>query len=203
MPEPTYPLLIIDRLRMETDGDGVTTLVAGAGCPLRCRYCLNKSVLTREPELVTAEELYDRLKIDDLYFRATGGGPTFGGGESLLHADFIARFREVCGPDWKIYAETSLNVAPEAVRTAAECVDGFIVDIKTADPDIYRAYTGGEPAPALDNLGLLFSLVPPERVRVRVPLIPGFNDEADRLKTEETVRALGAVSVELFDYVIR
>lgn len=203
MAEPTYPLLIIDRLRMETDGDGVTTLVAGAGCPLSCRYCLNKNVLTRRPEPVTARELFDRLKIDDLYFRATGGGPTFGGGESLLHAGFISRFREVCGPDWRINAETSLNVAPEAVRTAAERVDFFIVDIKTANAEIYREYTGGEAAPALSNLGLLLSLVGPERVRVRIPLIPGFNDEADRRATDAAVRALGAENTEFFDYVVR
>lgn len=203
MAEPLYPLLVIDRLRMETDGDGVTTLVAGAGCPLSCRYCLNKSILTREAEPVSAEELYERLKIDDLYFRATGGGPTFGGGESLLHAEFISRFREVCGRDWRIYAETSLNVAAEAVREAAGCVDFFIVDIKTADADIYRAYTGGEAAPALSNLGLLLSLVGPERVRVRIPLIPGFNDEADRRATDAAVRALGAENTEFFDYVVR
>ena len=198
-----YPLLAIDRLRMETDGDGVTTLVAGAGCPLACRYCLNKKLLTGEAEPVSAEELYERLKIDDLYFRATGGGVTFGGGESLLHAPFLARFRSVCGPDWRIYAETALNVPPEAVRLAASCVDFFIVDIKTANAEIYRAYTGGEAETALSNLGLLLSLVGPERVRVRIPLIPGFNDEADRRATDAAVRALGAEKTEFFDYVIR
>ena len=203
MAEPLYPLLVIDRLRMETDGDGVTTLVAGAGCPLSCRYCLNKDVLTRGAEQVSARELFERLKIDDLYFRATGGGVTFGGGESLLHVPFIARFRSICGPDWRIYAETALSVPPESVRAAAECVDFFIVDIKTADAEIYRAYTGGEAAPALDNLALLLSLVGPERVRVRIPLIPGYNDEADRRATDAAVRALGAENTEFFDYVIR
>ena len=33
----TMPFITIDRLRMETDGDGVTTLVASKGCPLSCR----------------------------------------------------------------------------------------------------------------------------------------------------------------------
>ena len=94
MAEPLFPLLSLSRLRMGTDGEGVTTLAAGAGCPLSCRWCINKRLLrelTAEP--VTAAELLDRVKIDDLYFRATGGGVTFGGGESLLHAGFIRRFR--------------------------------------------------------------------------------------------------------------
>ena len=33
MAEPLYPFLTMARLRMEIDGEGVTTLVAGAGCP--------------------------------------------------------------------------------------------------------------------------------------------------------------------------
>ena len=32
----------VSRHRLTTDGEGVTTLVAFNGCPLRCKYCLNK-----------------------------------------------------------------------------------------------------------------------------------------------------------------
>ena len=75
MAEPLYPLLRLARLRMGTDGEGVTTLIAGAGCPLHCRWCINRELLLRAPsELVTAQELLERVRIDDLYFRATGGG---------------------------------------------------------------------------------------------------------------------------------
>ena len=45
MAEPLYPLLGLSRLRMGTDGTGVTTLIAGAGCPLRCRWCINRELL--------------------------------------------------------------------------------------------------------------------------------------------------------------
>lgn len=201
--EPTYPLISLARLRVETDGEGVTTLIAGAGCPLQCRYCINGRLLTLPGERVTAQELYDRVRIDDLYFRATGGGVTFGGGEALLHADFIARFRELCGREWRIYAETALSVPRSAVETAAACADGFIADVKTWDDGIYRAYTGREASAMKDNLALLLSLAGPERVRVRIPLIPGFNDDADRRATLAAVRALGAERTELFEYVIR
>ena len=90
MDELRFPLLALSRLRMGTDGKGVTTLVVGAGCPLSCRYCINRRLLKEAPQKsVTAEELLESVRIDDLYFRATGGGVTFGGGESLLHAEFI------------------------------------------------------------------------------------------------------------------
>ena len=88
----TYPLLALSRLRMQTDGVGVTTLVAGAGCPLRCKWCINKKLLAMgKPERVTPRQLYEKVRCDDLYFRATGGGVTFGGGEPLLHAAFLKR----------------------------------------------------------------------------------------------------------------
>ena len=35
-------IMSISRLRMGTDGKGVTTLVGFYGCPLDCKYCINK-----------------------------------------------------------------------------------------------------------------------------------------------------------------
>ena len=35
------PIMGVERLRINSDGDGVTTLVGFYGCPLKCRYCLN------------------------------------------------------------------------------------------------------------------------------------------------------------------
>lgn len=39
------PLIGIARHRLTIDGEGVTTLVAFHGCPLRCKYCLNPTSL--------------------------------------------------------------------------------------------------------------------------------------------------------------
>ena len=204
MAETLYPLLSLSRLRMGTDGDGVTTLVAGAGCPLSCRWCINKRLLREaKAEPVTAETLVERLRIDDLYFRATGGGVCFGGGESLLHAVFLHRFRELCPEGWRISAETSLAVPTEAVQLAAEAVDFFIVDCKDMDEGIYRCYTGGDGARMQANLRLLLSLVGPERVRVRVPRIPEFNTPQHQARSAAALRAMGVTKLDLFDYVIR
>lgn len=81
----------ISRLRMGTDGIGITTLVTFYGCPLNCVYCLNPQC--RDKNTVRAEyspvELMKIIKIDDIYFRMTDGGVTFGGGEPLLYSNFI------------------------------------------------------------------------------------------------------------------
>ena len=46
------PLIGISRLRIRTDGHGVTTLVAFHGCPLRCKYCLNPQGLSDDAKVM-------------------------------------------------------------------------------------------------------------------------------------------------------
>lgn len=204
MNEPRYPLLTLARLRMETDGAGITTLIAGAGCPLSCKWCLNRKLLAEaKASLVSPQELYDKVKIDNLYFQATGGGVTFGGGEALLHAEFIRAFREICGGAWRIYAETSLHVPREKIAIAAQVVDGFIVDIKESDPQIYRSYTGKDPDLAWDNLRYLLSVAGAQRITVRVPLIPEYNTEEDQKATVRQLKEMGITRMDVFPYIKR
>ena len=200
--EPRYPLLGLSRHRMEVDGEGVTTLVAGAGCPLSCAYCINKTVLRQDPTWVTAAELLEKTRVDDLYFQATGGGLCFGGGESLLHLEFYEAFRPLC-PNWRFTAETCLNLPPEDVARAAALFDAFIIDVKTLDPVIYERYTGREQGPLLENLRYLADTFDPARLHLRVPLIPEFNDEADQSKTEAALQEMGFTHIERFPYLIR
>ena len=204
MSKTMFPLLSIAALRMGTDGNGVTTLVAGAGCPLMCKWCINKKLLQEAvPEKVTAEELLQRVSSYDLYFRATGGGITFGGGEPLLYADFIREFREICPPEWQITAETSLFVPRSYLAAATDAVDLFIVDCKDMNEEIYRNYTGEDRTVMSDNLEFLLQRVGPENVLVRVPGIPGYNTEEDRKSSVQMLRDMGVTRLDLFNYVIR
>ena len=87
----------ISRHRLTTDGEGVTTLVAFNGCPLRCKYCINK--ISWDPEkgrTYTPERLFEEVKVDQLYFLATRGGITFGGGEPMLQGEFIKTAMATC-----------------------------------------------------------------------------------------------------------
>ena len=203
MNEPLYPLLSLVRLRMGTDGSGVTTLVAGAGCPLCCRWCINARLLAEAPaEMVTAEALLKRVKIDDLYFRATGGGICFGGGESLLHTDFIRCFREIAPAEWRITVETSLAVPAENVLGAVDAVDTFIVDCKDMDPGIYHRYTDGDSTLMTENLRRLLQKAGPDRILVRVPLIPQYNTAEDQARSAELLRKMGVKRLDLFSYVV-
>jgi pyruvate formate lyase activating enzyme len=149
---------------------------------------------------MTAQMLYEKVKLDALYFLATGGGVTFGGGEPLLYPGFLQEFRKICGPQWHLCAETSLSVPWENVQMAAECIDVFYVDCKDTNVDIYRRYTGKENSIMLENLGKLVKLVGSERIVVRLPLIPEYNTEEDRRASQALLTNMGLTHFDLFTY---
>ncbi len=195
----------VARHRLATDGDGVTTLVAFHGCPLRCRYCLNPRSLGDGGKFreYTPESLYREVRIDELYFLATNGGVTFGGGEPCLQPGFIRRFRELCGDGWQINLETSLNVPADNIASLLPVVNTLIFDIKDLNPEIYRNYTGQDNSLVLDNLRLVADCGRQEDCIIRIPLIPEFNTDADREASRATLEQLGFTRFDLFTYKIR
>ena len=205
MPSDRAKIIGISRHRLSTDGDGVTTLVAFHGCPLRCRYCLNPQSLGESDRFkeYTPRSLYDEIRIDELYFLATNGGVTFGGGEPALRPDFIRRFRELCGPSWRLTLETSLNVLKENIEVLLPVVDSWIIDIKDMDADIYSQYTGKDNSHVLSNLRLIADAGRQNNCMIRLPLIPDFNTDTDREESRKALSALGYSKFDLFTYQIR
>ena len=202
MMEQTLPIIGISRLRMDTDGPGVRTLIGTWGCPLRCKYCLNPQSWKdgTRARIYTPAQLYEKVAVDSLYFQATGGGLTIGGGEPLLHIQALEEFAALCPDGWALWTETSLNVPRETVERAAGIFRHFIVDIKTTNPEIYRAYTGGDLEPALQNLLYLRDTLGPESITVRVPRIPEFTDKNQVAESAQWLRSQGFEKLDLFTY---
>lgn len=174
---------------MGTDGSGITTLVTFMGCPLKCKYCLNQKchepiyesdgkTLRKGIMMLTPQELYDIVKVDNIYFQSTGGGICFSGGEPTLYKDFIVEFKKICGDKWKITLETCLRCSFNTIQDLSPVVDHWIVDIKSMNPFIYEEYTGVMSG-VLQHLSSIQKLVSQEKITVKVPLIPGFNDDED------------------------
>lgn len=195
----------IARHRLSTDGDGVTTLVAFHGCPLNCRYCLNPHSLDHNGcfRKYTPQKLYAETRIDELYFLATNGGITFGGGEPCMHPQFIREFREQCGRQWKINLETSLNVPSANIESLLPVIDTLIIDVKDMNPDIYRSYTGQSNDLVINNLRLIANTGRQLDCIVRIPLIPDYNTDTDREISRKALEALGFDRFDLFTYQIR
>ena len=202
----TSVLIGLSRHRIGVDGTGVTTLVAFHGCPLNCKYCINPQTLSHDGvwRRFSSEELFRLINKDDLYFRASGGGVTFGGGEPLVSCKEILLFRDVCmkqGKRWKFNIETSLNVPKLFVEMMENVIDHWIVDIKDMTPQIYKAYTGQNNDSVVENLQYLINRN--AKLTVRVPLIPGFNTASDVEKSILTLQQMGITDIDRFTYTVK
>lgn len=202
--ELNAPIMAVDRHRMMSDGNGVTTLVCFYGCPLSCKYCLNPQCSDdNSPRKdMSPIDLYQYVWKDDLYFQATGGGVTFGGGEPLCYSTFITVFHELCrGNNWNLRVETSLNVQQKFVEEVMPFVHEFFVDIKDMNPNIYKAYTGMDNGLVKDNLRMLVRSGLAENIIAKVPYIEGFNTVEDIDKTIDELKQIGVHRFQFLNYI--
>jgi pyruvate formate lyase activating enzyme len=200
------PIIGVARHRLAVDGQGVTTLVAFHGCTLRCQYCLNAQCLKPDgfSRTATPAELLDEVMIDNLYFLATGGGITFGGGEPAIRSEFIDAFCRMAPPEWHFTIETALNVECHHLERLLPHIHEYYIDIKDLNPDIYRRYTGQDNQRTLDNLQwLLGHDGMADRIVVRVPHIPDFNTDEDVQRSRQYLESIGITRIDEFAYLRR
>jgi pyruvate formate lyase activating enzyme len=133
---------------------------------------------------VLAEVLRDRP------FYGVGGGMTLTGGEPTVQADFAVALLQLARLEGINTALETCGHAPWATfARLLPHLDLLLFDVKHADPARHRAHTGLDNALILDNLRR--AVEAGAAVRVRVPLIPGFN------ASEEDVAAIAALVRDL------
>ena len=195
----------IRRHCLGTDGDGVSTLVAFHGCLLRCKYCLNPQChssfdSSREK---TPEDIMEILRKDELYFIATEGGVTFGGGEPLLKSEFIKDVMELGAKNWHTTLETSLCADQSHLERLMPYIDEYIVDVKDMNDKIYESYTGRKNDLMKSNLKYLIDNGKAKQIICRLPLIPEYNTDADRDRSEDELIGMGITQFDRFTYIKR
>ena len=197
------PLIGICRHRLATDGQGVTTLVAFHGCPLRCRYCLNEQCLRADGvwQRMDALDIFNEVMVDNLYYIATGGGVVFGGGEPLLRSDEIVRFCQMRPMEWRIYIETSLNVERRHLEAVAPFIHHYYIDVKDMNPDIYRRYTSQDNHRVVGNLQWLAAHADLGTVTIRLPHIPEYNTQTDIDESRRQLETMGFRDFDRFEYI--
>lgn len=199
------PLIGISRLRMGSDGHGITTLIAFHGCSLHCKYCLNPSCLNPDARVIMMSpiEVMREIEKDELYYIATKGGITFGGGEPLLKSQFIKNVIDLGAEKWNITIETSINVPQENLEMLMPYIDEYFIDIKDMDSSIYQRYTGKDNKQVKSNLQWLINKGLSERIVCRIPLIPGYNDKEAQLRSKAELAQMGIEKFDLFTYKTR
>ena len=146
------------------------------------------------------DALLDRLLPDLPFYRESGGGVTFSGGEPLLQAAGLARFLPRL-KEQGIHAaiETAGAVPASELDLVLPHADLFLFDLKHVDPAAHRAATGADNRRILENLARVAASGTP--VVVRVPVIPGFNDSEQALVAiADRAAGLGIGRIDLLPY---
>ena len=199
------------------DGPGIRTVIYLKGCPLRCVWCHSPESHVKDFQTlnvggaqtaisgrkIKASEAAAEILGHKVFFDSSGGGATLSGGEILFQPEFaqslLARLQ---GSGVHTLAETSGMGDWGRLRGIAEYTDMFYYDIKTLDNGKHLSYTGAGNKLILDNLKKLSEYMP-EKIVLRVPLIPGYNDTtAEITGIYELARGLRICGVHLLRYNI-
>ena len=198
------------------DGPGIRTTIFLKGCPLRCWWCHNPEGQRPEPEPMplalagrneivgrrwTVAALMAQIEKDRIFYDESCGGATFSGGEPLAQPEFLAALLDACHRREIHTAVDTSGYAPETIiKSVLARADLVLYDLKLMDEARHRQVTGVGNRRILDNLKTLALLGPP--VIVRIPLVPGINDDPDNLnRTAAFVRDLKTVrQVDLLPY---
>jgi pyruvate formate lyase activating enzyme len=126
--------------------------------------------------LYSVPALLEEVLKDRVAFRNSGGGVTLSGGEPLLEPEFASRLLEACGRAGLHTAVETCGAVPWGhFERVLPHVDLFLYDLKLTDPEKHRRWTGGDNRAVLSNARALAQAG--KRLIVRVPLVPGVNDD--------------------------
>ncbi len=170
---------------------------------IKCHKC-TENCLTNALKLcaksMTSDEVLLEILKDKEYFDKSGGGVTFSGGECLLNTDFMCDILKKCKEKGiKTLVESAFYVPWKNIESVASFVDMFYVDIKHMNSKKHKEYTGKGNELILDNIAKLVEIC--NRVMIRIPLIPGVNDDKENLiATYDFVSKLGIKNIMLLRY---
>lgn len=155
-----------------------------AVCPTGARRLLGR--------VYSLDELGDLLLKDLHFYRSSQGGVTLSGGEPTRHHAYVARLlRRLQAAGVHTALQTCGVFASEPFcADLLPHLDLIYFDLKLVDPRLHRRYTGSDNATILANLAALARRAP-QRLAVRVPLVPGITT------TEENLAAIALLLAEL------
>ena len=138
--------------------------------------------LSMAGERLTAAEVMEQVKKDMLYYKTSGGGVTFSGGEPLMQPDILEELLQRSRAEGIHTAIESCGFAPpEVAKRIFPQADMLLLDIKHMDPEEHRRLTGQSNQRILENF--LFAARETEAaIWVRMPLLSGINDGEENLE---------------------
>lgn len=183
------------------DGPGIRVTFFMKGCPLSCWWCHNPEGISPAMENVrqtrriggkefsenkevgkyyTVENIIEILEKDRIFLEQSGGGVTFSGGEPMMQSEFLKESLEACRKKgFHTAVDTSGYASSESYRAIMKLTDLFLFDIKHLDEQKHLEFTGVSNVGILKNLKMILNSG--KDVMIRIPVIPGKNDDAGHL----------------------
>jgi len=168
-----------------------------------CRKCLEAcSYQAREiaGKEISCSELIKIISRDLAFYEQSGGGVTFSGGEPLSQPDFLLECLAACkNLDLHTTVDSS-GYAPKAeFQKIYSFTDLFLYDLKVLDDTVHQKVTGVSNSLILQNLKVLVEMR--KRIFLRVPVIPGINDQvADWQNLPDFIKSSTVEQVNLLPY---
>jgi len=177
----------IDRKRCKVRG------VCAAVCNAEAMHVVGRDM--------TIQQVINEIERDSVFYEQSGGGVTFTGGEPLAQPRFLLGLLSACRTRLlQTTVDTSGFTPWQFLDEIRPLVDLFLYDLKLMDDARHYQWTGVSNADILSNLRQLSEAG--SKIQVRLPLIPGINDDGENLRqTGEFLAALPHVpTVELLPY---
>lgn len=189
--------LIFDIKRLALhDGPGIRTTVFFKGCPLNCLWCHNPEsrcfdtesymhidklegkVFKKQKEIgkwMSVDEVMREIEKDKIFYKESGGGVTFSGGEPFLQYEFLGDLFNACKHKGIHTAvDTTGYIKREKFESIYKPADLFLYDLKHMDDRLHKKYTGVSNKLIIENLEWISERK--RRIIIRFPVVPGYND---------------------------
>ncbi|NLW42182.1 MAG: glycyl-radical enzyme activating protein [Tissierellia bacterium] len=136
----------------------------------------------------TSEEVVDEVSKYFGFFRRSGGGVTYSGGECTMQIDFLTK---LCNAFYDLNINQAIETEGyfklERVLHIFEKMDQIFIDIKHMNTKRHKYFTGEGNELILENIKALGEQF--DNIVIRIPLIKGVNaDEENIIKTAEFVK---------------
>ena len=151
---------------------------------------------------ITVDDALKRVEEDEAFYARSGGGVTLSGGEPLFQEEFsLALLREARKRRIDTCIETCGNVPWPVLEQAGRYLNSVYYDIKSIDKKRHLEHVDASNERILDNLVKLKQTYPELLVRVRTPVIPGFNDSFEAIgDIVDVIRDMPNINYELLAY---
>jgi len=190
---PHHAIQLKDNLPVTNAGDCELCGSCLEVCPTGAREIVG--------EEITVDQLMQEIESDRVFYDESGGGVTFSGGEPFMQPQFLEALLQTSkARNLHTAVDTSGFVDTAILRNVSKYVDLFLYDIKMMNNERHRTFTGVSNSLIFKNLKWIVSAG--KRVIVRVPLIPGINDDLKNMEhTADFIATLGGIErVDILPY---